>query len=281
MRIATICLVTLTFAGCASVGAVENANHRDSTCAVRVFSDQIEVLDSNRVVELPRPNLWTAEGVTADGRMIVSRESELDLTTLTATPINPELPGTVVDVSANGSKVLLLMKGANNRQQLVIFDREKQISRPLSVGVTAGAISPDGTSLAEQLGRQVRAYRETKLLIEVEGRFPSWLDADTLAYLRPSNDYELVNTQTGQRRILKPIGKPLMPVQHSTGTEGLLYASQTRSDFWSLNFRCPERYRLVVHERESGPGSVVGFGCKATRPESIRWVDTEKVCSAK
>ena len=266
--------------GCASIQVVAPLDAGDSSCVARVFANQIEVLDSDRVVQLPEPKLWTPEGVTEDGRRIVSRRSELDLTSLTVVPVRPELPGSVVDVSADGSVVLVsIRQGTDDRRTLALFDRKTGSSHPLTPGATDGAISPDGLSIAEQLGSRIRAYSQGQLLLEVEGRFASWLDANTLAYVRKSNDYEFVDTRTGQRRLFKPVGQPLMALQRSRESGALLYASRTRSDFWSFNSRCPERYRIVVHHSETGIGLEIGFGCKATRPETVRWINAERVCS--
>jgi len=266
--------------GCASIqSSAEPVAMQPTSCVARVFANQIEVVGDKRVIPLPEPRLWTAEGLTEDGRAIVSRTAELNLATLTATPIAPELPGAVEDVSADGSKIILSRTIGEDRSSMVLFDRTDRSSRALALGTTDAAISQDGVSIAEQSGEEIRAYQGTKLILAVKGRLASWLDRRTLAYLRPTNDYEIVDIETGRREVFTPVGTPLVPLQRSRVSGALLYVSRTRGDFWSLDLSCPERFRIVVHEREDGGGSVIGFGCKASRPEAVRWINAESVCS--
>ena len=271
----------LICAGCASIDAFPPtvAHNLNSSCVVRFFSNEIELVGSDRTIQLPDPKEWTAAGVTENGR-VLSREADLDLRTLAVTPIRPALPGTVIGASADGSKVVLSRReGQTGRDTVTVFDRRNGSSRQLSPDTTYAAISQDGRLVAEQAGTGIRAYRDGKLLVEVVGRLPSWLDAKTLSYLQPNDDYELIDVETGLRRMFKPVGQPIVSLRRSSASGALLYTARTRSDFWSLDLSCPERYRIVVHEREDSPGVVIGYGCKASRPEAIRWIDADAVCS--
>ena len=185
------------------------------------------------------------------------------------------LPGTVVDVSSDGWHVLLINKDNN---QLQIYDRNRRTALPVVEDRKMGAISPDGGLVVAQVGQRVKVVREGKVVFEEDGTLPSWIDESTISFFAPEDYSYLIALPSKNRRTLSVVGRPFVSLQRSAGG-ALMYVTRTRADFWSADLSCPERYRVIVHEREQEPGFLFAVGCKGSPSTSIRWVNNANVCS--
>jgi len=267
-------------AGCSahlSTEAIRFKAQLQSACVGIVGRDVVSIDD--RRVPLPGPRDWDGRGLTSDGHAIIGRRAVLNLKSWTIEELQPPLPGRLIDVSADGSRVLLSEAESNAPENaLFVLDRATRRAEPVTSGATDAVISPDGKLVAVQMKSEVTVYQGPTPILEVRGRFPSWLDAKTLAYLRSSKSYEIVDVTTGQRRAFRAVGKPETPLRRSNGSQ-LLYATRTIGDFWS-DLGCMERYRLIVHDAEGEPGIVIRYGCKGSSPRSFLWINNAELCAA-
>ena len=266
--------------GCASLqpsperlaGSVTN-----TSCVARITPSILSVLGQSRDIRLPIPRDWEANGLAENGKTIVATESELSLDDWSVNSITPPLPGTLVDVSSDGTHVLLINKDNN---QLQIYDRNKRTALPVVKDSKMGAISPDGVLVVAQVGERVKVVREGKVIFEEDGILPSWIDESTISFFAPEGRYVLIDLPSKSRRTLGVVGRPFVSLQRSAGG-ALMYVTRTRADFWSADFTCPERYRVIVHEREQVPGVLFAVGCKGSPSTSIRWINNANVCSTR
>lgn len=247
-----------------------------SSCVGLISGADVSIVGRGRLTLMSGD--WRASGLAIDGNSIVGRESVLNLRTKAVTRFERPLPGQVVDVSADGLRVLLFDPGRAGAQRgLAIFDRSTGAQQFVTNEATDGALSPDSSLVAIENANRLKVFKGSEVVREMSGRFPSWLDATTLAYLKSPKTYTIVDLVTSQERVFRAVGKPHTPLLRSAHSQ-LLYASRTIGDFWS-ELSCPERYRVMVHENESAPGVVLSYGCKGG-PRSFEWINNAELCSA-
>jgi Tol biopolymer transport system component len=182
-------------------------------------------------------------------------------------------------ISADARKVAF----AGDGQRLAVYDVSAGELRKLDIGGDHPSWAPAGDRLAYDDGGQVRVYdlaRGTGFEVG-RGTEPSWSpDGTSLAVRVDSEQVDLVNVQTRDRRVLIDASSYVSVPRWSPNGEWMMYTRRGPRHWWSkAEWTGSEPSQILIRQVKTGTETSVGEFYKAN-PGDYTWVTNRELCRA-